>query len=278
MKLPPVLKNTVLVKIYPDSASQVKDKPYDYFSVFQESQKDDIRLSVGLLVAAFLAAYAAMNMGSMTYLKLHVFLIVPEIWMRFTPRQPLQWASETVRKVGFLTTIPLAIAAVLFSSCWDNFIFSKGVFTFDQGSMIGTLGAMPIEEWIWFVDHTTLASIATVSLMRPRSAADIVARLASGPRPRGARDYAVAAACLAISAAGIACVCGPDQHLLLLGVVAAFMPPVLALQWCALLRLPPAPPTSRSRRRSGRLPSHPAHASAAADVPIVDAQKLQAGR
>ncbi len=40
---------------------------------------------------------------------------------------------------------------------------------------LGTLGALPLEEWFWFVDHTTFASTIALSMMGPRSRAELAA-------------------------------------------------------------------------------------------------------
>ena len=198
----------------------------------------DLRIPAGLLLAIVLSAYLAGNWDSLTYLKLHVFLLLPEIWLRFTPASPLSWASAKTRKIGFFTTMPLAFAAIIFSSMWDSLIFSKGVFTFDQGSMLGVFGAMPLEEWMWFIDHTTLASIVTLAVMRPQADDVLAASLRSPLRQHSPADKGAAMGLAALSTTGfwltsqiLMAVPGADEHLLFLGVLMGFMPPVLALQW-----------------------------------------------
>ena len=57
-----------------------------------------------------------------------------------------------------LVSTIIATAAIVFSSFWDNYIASKGVWTFDRSQMIGVIGHIPIEEYFWFVDHTLLSS------------------------------------------------------------------------------------------------------------------------
>ena len=198
----------------------------------------DLRIPAGLLLAIVLSAYLAGNWDSLTYLKLHVFLLLPEIWLRFTPASPLSWASAKTRKIGFFTTMPLAFAAIIFSSMWDSLIFSKGVFTFDQGSMLGVFGAMPLEEWLWFIDHTTLASIVTLAVMRPQADDVLAASLRSPLRQHSPADKGAAMGLAALSTTGfwltsqiLMAAPGADEHLLFLGVLMGFMPPVLALQW-----------------------------------------------
>ena len=198
----------------------------------------DLRIPAGLLLAIVLSAYLAGNWDSLTYLKLHVFLLLPEIWLRFTPASPLSWASAKTRKIGFFTTMPLAFAAIIFSSMWDSLIFSKGVFTFDQGSMLGVFGAMPLEEWMWFIDHTTLASIVTLAVMRPQADDVLAASLRSPLRQHSPADKGAAMGLAALSTTGfwltsqiLMAAPGADEHLLFLGVLMGFMPPVLALQW-----------------------------------------------
>eukprot|EP00960_Hanusia_phi_P044369 756604-Hanusia_phi.AAC.7 len=191
----------------------------------------DTRLLSGMATALFLAGYAFTHHGQMTYLQLHLFLVLPELWMRFARPRPLAWAPQNVRRVGYMSILPLALAAITFSSAWDNFIFSKGVFTFDKGSMLGTIGAMPVEEWIWFVDHTTLASIVTLSMLKPRSPDELTAMVDAEPARRTMADYGMLLGCLATSLGGLSFLLSENEHLLFLGVCMLFFPPVLALQW-----------------------------------------------
>ncbi|EKX46710.1 hypothetical protein GUITHDRAFT_107488 [Guillardia theta CCMP2712] len=200
-------------------------------------ESEGTRLLSGMATVLFLAGYALTHAGHMTYLQLHLFLVLPELWMRFSRPRPLSWAADSVRKVGYMSIFPLALAAITFSSAWDNFIFSKGVFTFDKGSMLGTIGAMPVEEWIWFVDHTTLASIVTLSMLRPRSQDELVAWVDAEPAKRSAVDYGMVLGCLLMSLGGLNFLASENEHLLFLGVCMFFFPPVLALQWWFGLRL-----------------------------------------
>ena len=161
-------------------------------------------------------------------------MVLPELWLRCTPSLPLQWASPMTRNIGFSTTLPLALAAIVFSSIWDNLIFSKGVFTFDSHSMLGVIGAMPMEEWLWFVDHTTLASIFTLAIMGPCSDAALSSAARSPPLPHSASEkIMVLGLGVGVSAAGFALAFTPgsNEHFLFLGVLMGFMPPVITLQW-----------------------------------------------
>ncbi|HCP48215.1 MAG TPA: hypothetical protein DIU15_19405 [Deltaproteobacteria bacterium] len=161
----------------------------------------------------------------MTYARLHLYVLIPGAILAFVPKRPLSWASPAVRRLGYIAPIPLAVTAVVFSAFWDNLIFSKGVFTFDRSTMLGTMLHLPLEEWFWFIDHTLLASFFTLTLMnhaqpqRPMPEGDSLVRLGG------------VAVCAVLSVVGVWLVLQPNEHLLFLGVNLAFMFPVLGLHW-----------------------------------------------
>ena len=55
-----------------------------------------------------------------SYVRLHAFLLVPLFAMALVPPRPLGFAHPAVRKAGWLVGPAVAVAAVLFSTLWDN--------------------------------------------------------------------------------------------------------------------------------------------------------------
>ncbi len=165
----------------------------------------------------------------MTYLKLHLFVSLPALWFVTAPPGVLPWASPELRRWAYVLPFGLCVAAVSFSAFWDNFIFSRGVFTFDKDTMVGTFMHLPLEEWFWFIDHTLFSSFFLYFITGPEQRSD-----ANGTSVRRVSDATmgmVMVVSAAVTLMGIWFMNQDNSHLLFLGVNLGFMFPVLAIQW-----------------------------------------------
>jgi|GEM_PF-535008 len=104
------------------------------------------------------------SLTELTYACVHIFLLLPLVLLMFLPPSPLSQEDPTVRKIGCILPFVLSGVAFYFSSFWDNFIASKGVWTFDASKMLGTAGSIPFEEYFWFIDHTFITVFFVVSI------------------------------------------------------------------------------------------------------------------
>ncbi len=122
---------------------------------------------IGFLIITVMMLYAGYGI-ELTYFKLHFFVLLPVFGLLFLPPMPLKYEPKEIKIIGYISPVIIAIAAVIFSSFWDNYIASKGVWSFDEAEMIGVIGHIPLEEYFWFVDHTLLSSCFVLALWSTR--------------------------------------------------------------------------------------------------------------
>ncbi len=112
---------------------------------------------IGFIIIAAILLFSGYGIN-LTYFKLHFFVLLPMLGFLLLPPMPLKFESKEIKIVGYLCPLIISVSAIIFSSFWDNYIASKGVWTFDKSQMIGVIGHIPIEEYFWFVDHTLIGS------------------------------------------------------------------------------------------------------------------------
>jgi lycopene cyclase domain-containing protein len=122
--------------------------------------------------------------------------------------------------------LPLALAGIAFAfSCvWDNLLAWRGVWIIEANMVVGTAAFMPFEEYFWFIDHTLLASVWVLVLWsRKQTLSDPMVP------PRRAARAVGAGLCAVATLAGVASLQEPRTFYL--GVILAFMSPVIGSQW-----------------------------------------------
>ncbi len=152
----------------------------------------------------------------MTYLAFHaVFIIPPIIVLAWWQRGRM--AAIHPRAALFL---PLpSLIALLYTTPWDNYLVWRGVWEYGADRVIGTIGYVPVEEYLFFVLQPLLAGLWLYTLLPASEPA------AAAPNSRwiGALMYAAAAV------AGILLLRRVDGTYL--GLILSWAAPVLALQW-----------------------------------------------
>ncbi|HET7461720.1 MAG TPA: lycopene cyclase domain-containing protein [Longimicrobium sp.] len=181
----------------------------------------------------------------MTYLAFHLLFIVPPIvalavWLR--PRRGLLprragWALPAIAAIAFAWTTP-----------WDNYLVARGVWRYGPDRVLGVIGHVPVEEYLFFVLQPLLAGLWFYAVLARRSerAEGAGGAAANGQRLRGftpaegaaVRDtffaagirVAGAAAGLIVAAAGAAALAlgGAGTYA---GLILVWAAPVLAGLW-----------------------------------------------
>jgi len=85
----------------------------------------------------------------MTYLTFHLVLLLPAIaGMLLMYRQPPQQHED--RRVQL--AIPLVcLIAFSYTTPWDNYLVAHEIWWYDSSRVLGTIGHVPIEEYLFFV-------------------------------------------------------------------------------------------------------------------------------
>jgi lycopene beta-cyclase len=169
----------------------------------------------------------------MTYLQFHlVFILPPIVALLFSVRGAR--AALVPRTLWVLPAI--ALIAMVYTTAWDNYLVYRGVWWYGPDRVLGTIGYVPVEEYLFFILQPILTGAWTyrVLMSRPgRSEApaartgDLLQRLGS-PRLVGASFYALAT--------GVGLLALTIERGLYLGLILVWAAPVLAAQWPFIAR------------------------------------------
>ena len=157
----------------------------------------------------------------MTYLQFHLVFIVPPIvllaWLCAR-----RWGPVRTGRHPVLAVLIIMAAAVLYTSIWDNYLIYRGVWSYGTDRVLGTIGYVPVEEYLFFLLQPVLTSLFLYAI--------IVEELPQ-ERPVSPRVRLVGAVCFAVLfVAGVALMWG-DESGLYLGLIMGWSCPILALQW-----------------------------------------------
>lgn len=156
----------------------------------------------------------------MTYLQFHLAFTLPVIVaLALLQRRPVGGVGVRTALGRLAAIVALAVA---YTTPWDNYLVYRGVWTYPPGSVVGTIGYVPVEEYAFFIFQTLIAGLCYLFLRGRR-----VAGAESRPMPRAFRGGLVVTF-VALTVLGIALLLHPSDHALYLGLILAWAPPVLA--------------------------------------------------
>lgn len=156
----------------------------------------------------------------MTYAQFHLAFTVPVlVALALLQSRPVGGVGAR-SALGWLAAV--VAMAVAYTTPWDNYLVYRGVWTYPPGAVVGTIGYVPVEEYVFFVVQTLIAGLFYF-LLRGRNS------LPSRPTstPRWFRSGLVAGF-LVLTVVGFGLLALPNRHALYLGLILAWAPPVLA--------------------------------------------------
>ena len=116
----------------------------------------------------------------------------------------------------------LALIALVYTTPWDNYLVWRGVWGYGNGRVVGTIGYVPIEEYVFFLLQPFLTGLLLYRLLEragPPAAPSETARTV------GVGVFALA------TLAGAALLLAPAPSGTYLGLILAWACPVLAFLW-----------------------------------------------
>ena len=154
----------------------------------------------------------------MTYLGFHFLFILPPIVLLVLRQRPL--SAEPRRWLHLLAVL---LIALVYTTPWDNYLVWRGVWDYGADRVIGTIGYVPVEEYLFFILQPILTGL-WLYLVIERTGADGVAAAVNGrARLTGAALY------FAIALIGALLL--TTRRGTYMGLILAWAAPVLALQW-----------------------------------------------
>jgi len=93
----------------------------------------------------------------MSYLLFHALLIIPPILLLWTTL-PTSLTDLGGRRAQI--AIPLiAFVALSYTTAWDNYLVTREVWWYGTGRVVGTIGAVPVEEYLFFILQPILTGL-----------------------------------------------------------------------------------------------------------------------
>lgn len=151
----------------------------------------------------------------MTYLEFHLAFILPPLLVLGVVRRRRLAAVHP--RAGLLLVV-IASIALVYTTPWDNYLVRSGVWSYGEDRVLGTIGYVPIEEYLFFVLQPLLTGLWLYGLL-PGTVAEPWRRARS----------AGTAAYTAMAVFGAFLLTRPDGTYL--GLILVWAAPVLALQW-----------------------------------------------
>lgn len=154
----------------------------------------------------------------MTYLQFHlVFILPPLLVLAFLSR-------GHVRRLGPRALPAIAgvlVLALAYTTPWDSELIRRGVWGYGPERVIGTIGVIPIEEYMFFVLQPLLAGLWFYRLV-PETLAD-------APPPSAAFRWGGTAVYVALALLGVVLL--QRREGTYMGMILSWAAPVLAAQW-----------------------------------------------
>ncbi|MEX2528470.1 MAG: lycopene cyclase domain-containing protein [Gemmatimonadota bacterium] len=90
----------------------------------------------------------------MTYLDFHVLFLLP-------PLLALGWRIGRIRphvgRRGFWPLVVVPFIALIYTTPWDNYLVREGIWWYGEDRVMGTIGYVPVEEYLFFLVQPFLA-------------------------------------------------------------------------------------------------------------------------
>lgn len=96
----------------------------------------------------------------LTYLEVHIYYTLPPTIILWFLLRPLIGQFD---KIKILT---LCTLAVVYTTPWDNYIIYFKAWWYRKDAVIGTIGLVPIEEYLFFIIQTVFTSLWTILCSR----------------------------------------------------------------------------------------------------------------
>jgi lycopene cyclase domain-containing protein len=154
--------------------------------------------------------------GLYTYLGFHLLAVLPII-CGLAVRARYRLGSRRDVLTG---TAVLTVLAVIYTTPWDNYLISRGVWSYGDGTVFARIGMAPVGEYLFFVLQPLLVGLWAG---RFRIETDRSLSISLPIRALGALGAGL------VAAAGIALLATDSG--LYLGSLLVWSSPILALQW-----------------------------------------------
>lgn len=155
----------------------------------------------------------------MSYLAFHLVFILPPILLLTLVQQPL--ANIGGRRAG-LALLLITLLALVYTTPWDNYLIWRGIWGYGTNRVVGTIGYVPIEEYLFFLLQSILTGLWLYWLL---------ARKSEPIQPEYSLLVKVFMPILGIALSLAGALMLQWNTTLYLGLILVWSAPVLTLQW-----------------------------------------------
>jgi len=157
----------------------------------------------------------------MSYFLFHALFIIPPILLLWSTL-PIPLDDLGGRRAQLALPL-ISFVALSYTTAWDNYLVSREVWWYGAGRVVGTIGAVPVEEYLFFVLQPVLTGLFLFHYL---------ARYAK-PAPPGRPLHAWTGFFVFVGLTGVGTALlydGADQGLYL-GLILSWASPLLAGMW-----------------------------------------------
>jgi lycopene cyclase domain-containing protein len=159
----------------------------------------------------------------MTYLQFHLVFLAPALALSGS----LAWrARDRLGRRAHWAVFAVPPIALAYTTPWDNYLVWKGVWYYGADRVVGTIGYVPIEEYLFFVLQPLLAGAVLYTLL-----GRLLTRRPLPPPPSRPFGVRLAGAVPWLVAAAIGAILLGTQRGTYMGLILAWAAPVVALMW-----------------------------------------------
>jgi lycopene cyclase domain-containing protein len=159
----------------------------------------------------------------MTYLQFHLVFLLPALILAAIPAWRVRGRLGTRAGWALFAVPPIALA---YTTPWDNYLVWKGVWYYGADRVVGTIGYVPVEEYLFFVLQPLLAGAVLYGLL-----GRLAAQAPRPARPSSPRGVRVVGAVPWLVAAAIGALLLGTEHGTYMGLILAWASPVVSLMW-----------------------------------------------
>ena len=161
----------------------------------------------------------------MSYFQFHLVFLAPPLLLftLLTLRRgtaPVAGSLQTSNRRAWAAFWLMPLIALLYTTPWDNYLVWRGVWGYPPERVLGYLGYVPYEEYLFFVLQCLLGGLWLYWLLRRSGRLPV-------PQPRW--RWLPAVLWLLVTTVGVTLLF--TQHGLYLGLILTWAAPILGVQW-----------------------------------------------
>lgn len=158
----------------------------------------------------------------MTYFQFHLIFILPPILLLLWGIARHDRTSAHERRLKRWPLAAIVVIALAYTTPWDNYLVREGIWSYGEDRVVGTIGYVPVEEYLFFALQPLLTGLwLCLVLIRWRRHSPASGRARSGMIP--------GAAWVLVALLGVWLLRADDTRYL--GLILVWACPVLAGQW-----------------------------------------------